>query len=128
MHLSSASAAGWLWRQEAWNLNEVSATVQRLQAPGAFEKPEIPTDTLKVDLARHMHRPGTRGPAAGQNFLYDSAREQIRDLGDHELYRNLPMSYRLCRVYAETNEYDAVLAGALDTLVGPNEVDDRTNM
>ena len=46
----------------------------------------------------------------------------------HELYRNIPMSYRLCRVYAETNEYDAVLAGALDTLVGPNEVDDRTNM
>ena len=89
------------------------------------ELKEIP---LRVDLARHMHRPGTRGPAAGQNFLYDSAREQIRDLGDHELYRNLPMSYRLCRVYAETNEYDAVLAGALDTLVGPNEVDDRTNM
>ncbi|MGC3966820.1 MAG: HD domain-containing protein [Pirellulales bacterium] len=89
---------------------------------------ELKQIPLKVDLARHMHRPGTRGPASGQNFLYDAAREQIRDLSDHELYRNIPMSYRLCRVYAETNEYDAVLAGALDTLVGPNEVDDRTNM
>lgn len=89
---------------------------------------ELKQIPLKVDLARHMHRPGTRGPAAGQNFLYDAARGQIRDLSDHELYRNIPMSYRLCRVYAETNEYDAVLAGALDTLVGPNEVDDRTNM
>ena len=28
---------------------------------------------LRVDLARHVHRPGTRGPAAGQNFLYDPA-------------------------------------------------------
>jgi HD superfamily phosphohydrolase len=83
---------------------------------------------LRVDLAKHVHRPGTRGPAAGQNFLYDSARNQIRDLTDSELLRSIPQSYRLCRVYAETNEYDAVLAGALDTLVGPSEADDRTNM
>jgi hypothetical protein len=83
---------------------------------------------LRVDLARHVHRPGTRGPAAGQNFLFDPARNQIRDLSDSELFRAIPMSYRLCRVYAETNEYDAVLAGVLDTLVGPNEADDRTNM
>ena len=83
---------------------------------------------LRVDLARHVHRPGTRGPAAGQNFLYDAARNQIRDLTDSELLRSVPQSYRLCRVYAETTEYDAILAGALDTLVGPNEADDRTNM
>jgi HD superfamily phosphohydrolase len=83
---------------------------------------------LRVDLARHVHRPGTRGPAAGQNFLYDATRNQIRDLSDSELLRSIPVSYRLCRVYAETNEYDAVLSGALDTLVGPNEADDRTNM
>lgn len=89
---------------------------------------ELKQIPLRVDLARHVHRPGTRGPANGQNFLYDPARNQIRDLNDNELFRSIPMSYRLCRVYAETNEYDAVLAGALDTLVGPNEADDRTNM
>jgi HD superfamily phosphohydrolase len=89
---------------------------------------ELKQIPLRVDLARHVHRPGTRGPAVGQNFLYDAARHQIRDLNDNELFRAIPMSYRLCRVYAETNEYDAVLAGALDTLVGPNEADDRTNM
>jgi len=89
------------------------------------EMKQIP---LRVDLARHVHRPGTRGPAEGQNFLFDAARNQIRDLSDSELFRSIPMSYRLCRVYAETNEYDAVLARALDGLVGPNEVDDRTNM
>lgn len=89
------------------------------------ELKEIP---LRVDLARHIHRPGTRGPAAGQNFLFDPTRNQIRDLNDNELFRAVPMSYRLCRVYAESHEYDAILSGALDTLVGPNEVDDRTNM
>ncbi len=89
---------------------------------------EVKDIPLRVDLARHVHRPGTRGPAAGQNFLYDPARNQIRDLHDHELYRTIPLSYRLCRVYAETNEYDGLLAAALDTLVGPGEIDDRTNM
>jgi HD superfamily phosphohydrolase len=89
---------------------------------------ELKQIPLRVDLARHVHRPGTRGPAAGQNFLYDPERDEIRDLHDHELLRNVPMSYRLCRVYAETHEYDSLLARALDTLVGPNEADDRTNM
>lgn len=83
---------------------------------------------LRVDLARHIHRPGTRGAAAGQNFLFDGARNRIIDLNDHELYRSIPMSYRLCRVYAETTEYHGILASALDTLVGPSEIDDRTNM
>lgn len=89
---------------------------------------ELKQIPLRVDLARHMHRPGTRGPAVGQNFLFDSTRNQIRDLNDNELFRAIPMSYRLCRVYAESHEYDSLLSGALDTLVGPNEVDDRTNM
>jgi HD superfamily phosphohydrolase len=82
---------------------------------------------LKVDLARHVHRPGTRGPAAGQNFLYDPARGDVRPLSDHELFRQLPMSYRICRVYATSRSHDAVLAAALDALVGGGP-DDRTNM
>jgi hypothetical protein len=44
---------------------------------------------LRVDLARHVHRPGTRGPAAGQNFLYDPAWASIRPLTDSELFRLL---------------------------------------
>ena len=83
---------------------------------------------LRVDLARHVHRPGTRGPAAGQNFLFDAARDEIRPLTDSELFRQIPMSWRLCRVYAETHEHQAAIAAALDTLVGPNTADDRTNM
>jgi len=93
---------------------------------------QLPADLtnlpLRVDLARHVHRPGTRGPAAGQNFLYDPASESIRPLTDSELFRQIPLSYRICRVYAETNEHDAALAAALDALVGPGGGDDRTNM
>ncbi|HEY2841534.1 MAG TPA: HD domain-containing protein [Pirellulales bacterium] len=86
---------------------------------------EIP---LRVDLARHVNRPGTKGAAAGQNFLFDAARGSITPLADDDLFRRIPLSYRICRVYAQTHEHDAVLAAALDSLVGPTAVDDRTNM
>jgi uncharacterized protein len=83
---------------------------------------------LRVDLARHVHRPGTRGPTAGQNFLYDPSRELIRELTDHELFRKIPVSYRICRVYAETHEHNATLAAALDSLIGTESEDSLTNM
>jgi HD superfamily phosphohydrolase len=83
---------------------------------------------LRVDLARHVHRPGTRGPTAGQNFLYDPSRGVIRELSDHELFRKIPLSYRICRVYAETHEHNATLAAALDSLIGTQSEDSLTNM
>lgn len=95
----------------------------REQLPAALRS--IP---LRVDLARHVHRPGTRGPAEGQNFLYDPARGTTRSLHDSELFRQLPTSYRICRIYAETNEHDAALSAALDALLGPGGEDDLTNM
>ncbi len=83
---------------------------------------------LRVDVARHLHRPGTRGPAAGQNFVYDPARGDIRPLDDNELVRQLPLAYRICRVYAESTEHRTPIASALDALVGTGAIDDRTNM
>jgi HD superfamily phosphohydrolase len=83
---------------------------------------------IKVDLARHVHRPGTRGPAAGQNFLYDSARQQTRSLADSELFRQIPTSYRICRVYTQQGAFAPALAAALDELFGPERADDLTNM
>jgi hypothetical protein len=91
--------------------------------PGALRN--VP---LRVDLARHVNRPGTKGPTAGQNFLFDPARDEIRPLSDSELFRQIPFSYRICRVYSETHEHDATLAAALDSLVGGSTVDDTTNM
>jgi HD superfamily phosphohydrolase len=83
---------------------------------------------LRVDLARHIHRPGTRGPSAGQNFLYDPDRDVVRPLDDHELLRQIPLGYRICRVYTDSDAHHAELAAALDALAGPGGTDDRTNM
>ncbi len=95
----------------------------RRQLPA--ELAELP---LRVDLARHIHRPDTRGPAAGQNFLWDPARDEPRPLGDDQLFRQLPASHRICRVYAQDDRHTAALAAALDALVGPGGGDDLTNM
>jgi len=83
---------------------------------------------LRVDLPRHVHRPGTRGPSGGHNFLYDPARGQPVPLSSSELFRQIPLSYRICRVYAESSAHNAALSAALDILVGPGVADDRTNM
>jgi hypothetical protein len=83
---------------------------------------------LRVDLARHVHRPGTRGPTAGQNFMYDPARDAVLPLADHELFRQIPLSYRICRVYAPDESLHAELATALDALLRGEGADDRTNM
>lgn len=95
----------------------------RAQLPAELR--ELP---LRVDLARHVHRPGTRGPTSGQNFLFDPARNEIRELTASELFRQIPLSYRICRIYAETNDHDRALSAALDALVDPGGSDDRTNM
>ncbi|MEX2113740.1 MAG: HD domain-containing protein [Pirellulales bacterium] len=83
---------------------------------------------FKVDLARHLHRPDTRGPSAGQNFLYDPARGEPRPLTDDQLFRQLPLAHRICRIYTQDDAHDAQLAAALDNLIGGNAGDDLTNM
>jgi hypothetical protein len=90
--------------------------------------PKLRELPLRVDLARHVHRPGTRGPTAGQNFLYDASRGVTRELSDHELFRKIPLAYRICRVYAQTHEHNAQLAAALDALIGQESEDSLTNM
>lgn len=83
---------------------------------------------LRIDVARHVHRPGAHAPAAGQNFVFDAGSGRARDLDDQELFRRIPISYRIARVYAETHEHDAVLSAALDRLTHDGETDETTNM
>jgi HD superfamily phosphohydrolase len=90
--------------------------------------PELKDLPLRFDPARHVHRPGARAPAAGQNFLYDSATGQIRSLDDRELFRQLPLSYRICRIYAEDDRHNAQLAAVMDRLTTGSAADDVTNM
>ena len=83
---------------------------------------------LRVDIARQVYRPHTQGPAAGQNFLYDSSLNQVRPLQAHELFGSLPISYRICRIYARCEDRNAELTQALDSLLGGYGGDDLTNM
>ena len=78
--------------------------------------------------ARHVHRPGAHTPTAGQNFLYDPASGKIRSLDDRELFRRIPMTYRICRIYAEDSSHNAALSAAMDRLTALGAADDETNM
>jgi HD superfamily phosphohydrolase len=106
-----------------------------LSNAGAFEaavRAELPAALrdlpLRVDTARHVHRPGAHAPAAGQNFLFDPATGRIRSLDDRELFRRIAISFRICRVYALDDRHNAELAAALDRLTGAGGTDDVTNM
>ncbi|MDB4670497.1 MAG: HD domain-containing protein [Pirellulaceae bacterium] len=92
----------------------------------------LPSDVgpadFRLDVARHIHRPNTHGPAADQNFLFDSARGEVRKLTANRLYRRLPFSHHIVRVYAPSIRHAGVLAAAIDELFGGAVVDDLTNM
>src|SRR5262249_8462284 len=57
--------------------------------------PQAREVALRVDLARHVHRPETRGPSAGQNFLFDPTWGTPRPLDDDMLFRSLPLAHRI---------------------------------
>ena len=90
--------------------------------------PDLADLPMRVDITRHVYRPHESGPVSLQNFLYDSAHDEVRPLRDHQLFRHLPVSQRICRVYAESVEHAGKVAAALDTLIGPGGADDVTNM
>lgn len=83
---------------------------------------------MRIDIARWIHRPHTRGPAAGQNFLFDSARHTVRSLTVNEIYLRTPVSHRICRIYTQSHQYAQPIAAALDALIGGKAEDDLTNM
>jgi hypothetical protein len=86
---------------------------------------------LRIDLPRHIHRPHTRAATAGQNFLYHPGQGEVRPLTDDQLFRQLPLAGRTCRIYAATDlppEAAQAVAAALDGLLGAGGQDDLTNM
>ena len=104
--------------------SSVGLVEQQLRSVLPQELADIP---LRVDVARHVFRPHTAGPAAGQNFLYDSAHDRIRPLTANQLFRLLPVSQRICRIYAESSAHSGPIAVAMDSLLG-GATDDLTNM
>ncbi len=89
---------------------------------------ELKDMPLRVDVASHVHRPGAHMPAAGQNYLFDSVTGAIRSLEDRELFRRIPQSSRICRIYAHAQDHAEPLVAAMDRLTGTGGADDLTNM
>ena len=79
----------------------------------SFQNP-LDNVPIRVDIDRHIFRPHTSGPMPGQNFLYDSAQNRVRPLSTNQLFERLPVSQRICRVYAQNNVHSAALSAALD--------------
>jgi HD superfamily phosphohydrolase len=87
---------------------------------------EIRDIPLNIDVARHYHRPSGRLPAGGQNFLYDPG-SGIRELSDDELFRAIPVSFLIFRIYCQSHAHDAELNAALNSVLG-DVLDAKTNM
>ncbi len=88
----------------------------------------LETLPFQVDLARHIHRPHTFGATAGMNFYQDSSSDQIRPLTTHGLYKHLPISHTIARVYAQDAQHAQLLCNIVDAIVGQPSEDDATNM
>jgi HD superfamily phosphohydrolase len=79
---------------------------------------------FRADVARHSH---VSSASARQTFVYEPAKQEISPLGEHNLISRLPVSFSLCRLYAENHSHSAELAAALDHLL-QGRGDDKTNM
>ena len=82
---------------------------------------------LKIDVAKHYHRPSSPLPAGGQNYLLDPACGQPQELSDDELSGALPVSFVIFRIYAQDHAHDNELHAALNAVVG-DVTDAKTNM
>jgi hypothetical protein len=82
---------------------------------------------LMIDVARHYHRPSGRLPAGGQNFLLDPAVGTPQELSDDDLFRALPISFCVFRIYSKDHRHDSILNTALNGVLG-EATDAKTNM
>jgi HD superfamily phosphohydrolase len=83
---------------------------------------------LRIDVAKHYHRPNARKPAGKQNYWYDPGTDTSHELDDDELFRSLPTSFIIFRVYSKSHDHDRELNAALQAVAGGTGGDTRTNM
>ncbi|QDV27129.1 HD domain-containing protein [Aureliella helgolandensis] len=103
--------------------SSILAACLRDQLPAEFREVQF-----RVDLARHIHRPHTVGAAAGMNFYYESSTDKVRALTTHGLYRRLPISHTIARVYTQDGECETIFSNIMEKLIGAPGDDDLTNM
>ncbi|TWT33651.1 HD domain protein [Posidoniimonas corsicana] len=100
--------------------------VLRGKLPG--EMRDLP---MQIDLPRHIYRPDALAATAGQNFQYSPATGKVYPLTDDQLFKQLPLAHRACRIYLRkdhTSEQASAIGAALDAIVGSRGEDDLTNM
>jgi uncharacterized protein len=87
--------------------------------------------TMKIDLPRHIYRPDALAATSGQNFQYNPSTGKVYPLTDDQLFAQLPVAHRSCRVYLPRNhklDEARAVGAALDAIVGSRGEDDLTNM
>ncbi len=134
----------WLGRHVPWTMvcqRNLSFGEDQSESSSVFSSPKILAECIRerlpgnlkqlpfqIDLARHIHRPHTVGATAGMNFYFESSSQRIRPLTTHGLYRKLPISHTIARVYARDQEHESLFAAILDEITGAQAEDDATNM
>ena len=88
---------------------------------------EVRDMPLALDVARHYHRPSGRLPAGGQNFLLDPGIGTPTELNDDELFRAMPTSFAIFRIYSKDRTHRAAVNAALNSVLG-DVSDMKTNM
>ncbi|MDR2171443.1 MAG: HD domain-containing protein [Planctomycetaceae bacterium] len=90
---------------------------------------------FQIDCARHQLRTGIKNDFTNKqqninikNCLFDPSTKTIRPLEDEDLFRYIPQSYRICRIYAKNPEHIAPLAEAMNQITNNTELDTETNM
>ena len=88
-------------------------------------------------LARMNHRAAFLQPdPSAETPHYHGHRERLRDrfrsagadaLSDYELFRELPLSFSICRIYARDHAHDEPIQKALQAVLG-DAGDAKTNM
>ena len=73
---------------------------------------------LRVDLARHIHRPDTRGPEPGAELSVRSGPRRTSAADRRSTVSAVAAGHRICRIYAQDESHAPQLAAALDALIG----------
>ncbi len=96
---------------------------------------KLPTElrelSMKIDLPRHIYRPDALAATSGQNFQFNPSTGKIYSLTDDQLFAQLPIAHRGCRIYLQRTHTPAearAVGAALDAIVGSRGEDDLTNM
>ncbi|TWT43330.1 HD domain-containing protein [Botrimarina hoheduenensis] len=86
---------------------------------------------MQIDLPRHIYRPDALAATSGQNFQFKPSTGKVYPLTDDQLFAQLPVAHRACRVYLRKDhspDQAAAIGAALDAIGGSRSEDDLTNM